>query len=128
MHAFIFCHTDDTQSQKFSAITGEDEDEDDDDLEEESLLETPLDELEPYGLFKEGLMSKLLLAGLVPVVTLRFPVIGLQQEQPQFYENLMKQLEPQEQQVLQAAVQQADIVAAQAALAAQLPQTNGNGQ
>lgn len=118
---------DNTQSQKFSAITGEDEEEDDD-LEEESLLETPLDDLEPYGLFKEGLMSKPLLAGLVPVITLRPPVIELQQEQPQFYENLMKQLEPQEQQVLQAAVQQADIVAAQAALANQVPQTNGHGQ
>jgi len=44
--------------------------------------------------------------------------LELQQEQPQFYENLMKQLDSNEQQVLQAAVQQADVVAQQAAQAA----------
>ncbi len=85
-------------------------------------------------MFKEGLMSKRPITGLVPAIilhipgSLRSPVVGLQQEQPQFYENLIKQLEPQEQQILQAVVQQADVVAAQAALAAQVPQTNGNGQ
>ena len=40
------------QAQKFSTITA-----DDDDLEEEGLLETPLDKVEPYGLFKSSLMS-----------------------------------------------------------------------
>ena len=39
----------------------------------------------------------------------------LQQEQPQFYENLMKQLEGGESQVLQAAVGHADTLAQQAA-------------
>jgi hypothetical protein len=29
----------------------------DDDLEEESMLETPLDQVEPYGIFKDTLMS-----------------------------------------------------------------------
>ena len=43
------------QASKYSAMTGEN----DDDLEEESLLETPLDHVEPYGLLKGGLMSKL---------------------------------------------------------------------
>lgn len=42
--------------------------------------------------------------------------------QPQFYENLMKQLSPEEQQILQAAVQHADQVAIEAA---QKAQTNG---
>jgi len=42
------------QAQKFTAVG----DDDDDELEEESLLETPLDKLEPYGMFKDALMSK----------------------------------------------------------------------
>lgn len=50
---------------------------------------------------------------------------GLQQEQPQYYENMMKQLNQQEQQILQAAVQNADVVAAQAA---QANQPNGASQ
>jgi hypothetical protein len=41
------------QAQKFNAAVGEDEG--DDELEEESLLETPLDQMEPYGLFKQTL-------------------------------------------------------------------------
>ena len=35
----------------------------------------------------------------------------LQQEQPQFYENLTKQLGPEEQQVLQGAIHHADVIA-----------------
>ena len=45
------------QAQKFNAAVGEDEDADE--LEEESLLETPLDMMEPYGLFKETLSGML---------------------------------------------------------------------
>ena len=41
------------QAQKFNAVT----DAEDDELEEESMLETPLDKIEPYGLFKSTLMS-----------------------------------------------------------------------
>ena len=41
------------QAQKFNAVT----DAEDDELEEESMLETPLDKIEPYGLFKNTLMS-----------------------------------------------------------------------
>lgn len=85
------------EASKFSAITGDDDDE----LEEESLLETPLDEVEPYSLFKHSLLK-------------------LQSEQPHFYENLMKELDQSEQQVLEAAVNQADVVAALAARASQL--------
>lgn len=43
------------QASKFSAIG---DDDDDDELEEESLLETPLDKVEPYGLFKQALFRK----------------------------------------------------------------------
>jgi hypothetical protein len=69
------------------------DDEDDDELEEESLLETPLDKVEPYGMFKHALLR-------------------LQQEQPALYENLTKNLNPDEQQVVQSAVHQADVIAA----------------
>lgn len=46
------------QASKFNAAVGEDED--DDELEEESLLETPLDSMEPYQLFKQTLESRFL--------------------------------------------------------------------
>jgi hypothetical protein len=42
------------QAQKFSQF----QDEDDQELEEESLLETPLDKVEPYGVFKTALLRK----------------------------------------------------------------------
>lgn len=41
------------KAQKFGSV-GDDED---DELEEEGLLETPLDKVEPYGLFRDTLMS-----------------------------------------------------------------------
>lgn len=40
------------KAQKFSTAS-----DDEDELEEESLLETPLDRVEPYGLFKGTLLS-----------------------------------------------------------------------
>ncbi|EON65354.1 hypothetical protein W97_04592 [Coniosporium apollinis CBS 100218] len=88
------------EAQKFTTIS----DDDDDELEEESLLETPLDRLEPYGLFKDSLLR-------------------LQQEQPRLYDNLTKNLTAEELQVVQAAVHQADVVAEQAV---QALQTNGS--
>jgi hypothetical protein len=42
------------EAQKFSTLDDDDEDE----LEEESLLETPLDKVEPYGMFKHALLRK----------------------------------------------------------------------
>ena len=51
----------------------------------------------------------------------------LQQEQPQLYENLTKILNPEEQQIVQAVIVQADAnaVAAQAVAAATATQSNG---
>ena len=88
------------------------DDDDDDDLEEESLLETPLDKLEPYMLFKTALLSM----SSNPVARTTWSLIvqlGLQQEQPQLYENVTKNLNPEEQQVIQHAVHQADAIALQ---------------
>lgn len=44
------------QASKFNSVAGDDDE--DDELEEESLLETPLDQMEPYGLFKAALQCK----------------------------------------------------------------------
>ncbi|KGO76892.1 Armadillo-like helical [Penicillium italicum] len=96
------------EAQKFGSYA----DDDDDDMDEESLLETPLDKLEPYGMFKHVLLS-------------------LQQEQPQLYESLTKVLGPEEQQVIQGVFHEADAKAmvaaanAEAAAAAGM-QANGN--
>jgi importin-7 len=49
--------------------------------------------------------------------------IGLQQEQPELYDSLTKNLNPDEQQVVQAAVNQADIIAQQIAA---VNQSNGH--
>jgi hypothetical protein len=43
------------EAQKFSQFA----DDDDDELDEESLLETPLDKVEPYGMFKHVFLSML---------------------------------------------------------------------
>lgn len=57
------------QAAKFSSVTGAEEDDDDEGLEEEGLLETPLDAVEPYGLFKERLQGKLTISGVGGIVT-----------------------------------------------------------
>lgn len=75
------------QASKFNAAVGEDEG--DDELEEESLLETPLDSMEPYGLFKQTLSN-------------------MSQQQPQFYQQLTGMLGPEESQVVKSALEQAD--------------------
>jgi hypothetical protein len=49
--------TNSSQAQKFQ---NRDDDDDDDELGEESLLETPLDKVEPYQLFRDALLSKFL--------------------------------------------------------------------
>ncbi|GLI82153.1 nonsense-mediated mRNA decay protein 5 [Penicillium ochrochloron] len=96
------------EAQKFSQFA----DDDDDELDEESLLETPLDKVEPYGMFKHVFLN-------------------LQSEQPQLYESLTKVLGPEEQQILQAVFHEADAKAlaaaanAEAAAAAGM-QSNGN--
>jgi len=100
------------QATKLSQI-GDDDDEDDE-LEEESLLETPLDKVEPYQMFKQALfrMSHYF---TLEILTLNANLImtELQAEQPNLYADLTKTLSPEEQQTIQAAVNQADNLAAQ---------------
>lgn len=48
--------TNNAQAQKFKNLEDNDSD---DELGEESLLDTPLDQVEPYQLFKNALLSKI---------------------------------------------------------------------
>ncbi|KAK7754581.1 Nonsense-mediated mRNA decay protein 5 [Diatrype stigma] len=99
------------EAQKFRSLENSYRDADDnsdDELGEDNvLLESPLDKIEPYGLFKGVLMK-------------------LQQENPPFYQSLAQTLTQDEQTIIQGAVNQADLYAQtalqQAAQAAQNPQ------
>ena len=83
-------------------------------------METPLDKVEPYGMFKTALMS----ASISVVSSLTFLIANsrteLQQEQPQLYDTLTKILNPEEQSIVQGVIHQADINAMAAAA-----ETNG---
>ncbi|EKD12477.1 uncharacterized protein L3040_008197 [Drepanopeziza brunnea f. sp. 'multigermtubi'] len=81
------------EAQKFQNLEDGDSD---DELGEESLLETPLDKVEPYQLFRDALLK-------------------LQHEQPQLYESLTTSLNPSEQAIVQGVVNQAEINARAAA-------------
>lgn len=113
------------EASKFGSI-----DDDDDDMDEESLLETPLDKVEPYGMFKHVLLS-MIHSHHRPFKQPLTPALDLQHEQPQLYESLTKVLGPDEQQVIQAVFHEADAKAmiaaanADAATAAGM-QANGN--
>ncbi|KAL4956161.1 armadillo-type protein [Aspergillus filifer] len=80
------------EAQKFSSFA----DDDDDELDEESLLETPLDKVEPYGLFKQVFLN-------------------LQQEQPQLYDNLTNILNEEEKKIIESVFHEADAKALAAA-------------
>ncbi|KAL4807189.1 armadillo-type protein [Aspergillus unguis] len=81
------------EAQKFGSFAGDD---DDDELDEESLLETPLDKLEPYGIFKQVFLN-------------------LQQEQPQLYDNLTNILNDEEKKIIESVFHEADAKALAAA-------------
>jgi len=105
------------QAAKFNTAVGEDDG--DDELEEESLLETPLDQMEPYGLFKQTLHCKLpsstpLTFSLTACVCVCV-YVAMSQQDPQLYAQLTGQLQPEEQQVIKTAIEQAETLAAQAA-------------
>lgn len=103
------------EAQKFGNL----DDDSDDDLGEESLLETPLDKVEPYGMFKDALLSmypSLLNTHICSILTF---ITELQHEQPALYTNLTSNLTPEEQQIVQSVVAQADQKAAEAAAKAQ---------
>ncbi|UKZ84656.1 uncharacterized protein TrAFT101_000554 [Trichoderma asperellum] len=93
------------EAQKFSRVI---DDEDEEELGEDSvLLESPLDKIEPYQLFRATLLS-------------------MQQDQPQFYANLASHLSAEEQGLIQDILVKAEEVA-QAQLQAQQAEAAANG-
>jgi hypothetical protein len=89
------------EAQKFSRAI---DDVEEDDLGEDSvLLESPLDKIEPYQLFRNTLMK-------------------MQAEQPQFYGSLAGHLTADDQNVIQNVMVKADEIAAQQAQQAQQAQ------
>ncbi len=76
------------EAKKFGALA---DDDDDSILDDDSLLESPLDKFEPYGAFKESLGK-------------------LQSEQPQLYQNLTAILEQSDRDVLQTVVNHATVI------------------
>lgn len=89
------------------------------------LLESPLDKLEPYQIFSSCLMSRFPPAhGLGSANTI---LLGLQQEQPQFYSGLSSHLSAEEQGVIQSVVQQAEANSVAAQQQAQQLAAGANG-
>jgi len=79
----------------------------DDELGENSvLLESPLDKLEPYQIFRSCLLRKLQTCPRKDLYLIHLP--GLQQEQPQFYTSLSSHLSADEQAVIQNVVSLAE--------------------
>jgi hypothetical protein len=83
-------------------------DDEDDDLEEETLLETPLDNIEPYQLFRNALLGMYILSSKLSDLFFANRFIELQQQQPQIYEGLTKGLSPDEQNVIKGVVHEAE--------------------
>jgi hypothetical protein len=110
-----------SKAQKFQNL---DDNDSDDELGEESLLETPLDKIEPYQLFRDALLSK---SAILYVEEKSLTLSELQQEQPQLYETLTTNLNPDEQTIVQGVVHQAEANAAAAAAALQAPGVAING-
>jgi hypothetical protein len=81
------------------------------------LLDTAIDKLEPYGMFKTALLSTYSTISCRGIKSNR--ETGLQQTQPQLYEDLTKNLTPEEQSIIQAAINQADNIALSIATAPQ---------
>jgi importin-7 len=77
------------------------------------LLESPLDQIEPYQTFRQALTSKFLPCSDNPTRVQTNLVKEMQQEQPQFYASLASHLTAEEQNTIQATFAQAQAIAAQ---------------
>lgn len=93
-------------------------------IDEESVLESPLDKIEPYQLFRDTLMSKCMTSFRTTIAN---NVPEMQAEQPSLYESLTKILNAEEQNVVQQVINQAQANATAAAQAAALVETGMNG-
>ena len=91
----------------------------DDELGEDSvLLESPLDKIDPYNIFKNSLLSKSFSAMAIRRALSLTVFPELQQEQPQYYASLTSHLSADEQTVITGVFQQADIIQQQVAASA----------
>jgi len=98
-----------TESQARAALGNIIDDDDDEGLEEETLLETPLDLIEPYQLFRGALLGMWFArAGLRTDWILTVGNIGIQLAQPHVYEALTKNLTPGEKAVITCVFQEAE--------------------
>jgi importin-7 len=111
------------KAQKFNNLT-----DDDDELEEDNLLDTAIERLEPYGMFKVTLLRRCSCYASFSKMTNN--ITDLQQSQPQLYESLTKNLNAEEQSIIQGVINQADAIEHQAAVAIEQQQTisQANGQ
>ena len=109
------------EANKFSAGDGDDE------LEEETMMETALDKIEPYEYFKQTLMSVSTSSSLSAVASTDKRT-EMQQEQPQLYDTLTKILNPEETSVIQKVISQAEANAAAAVTAQAEAHTQGQHQ
>lgn len=116
------------EAAKFSRLENQYKEADDseDELGEDSvLLESPLDKIDPYQLFRVAFMSKCIQKA--PLFEKRVTAnltalpIELQQEQPQLYNAVTAPLSPDEQAVISTAIDQAE---AHAQMALQLAEAN----
>lgn len=109
-----------SEAKNGGAFYGLDDDDDDEVLEEETLLETPLDLIEPYGLFSGALMSKFIRVqrrysrsearrgdGTVWLLTVFF-LADIKQTQPGVYESLTSHLSQEEKALIDEIFQQAE--------------------
>jgi len=98
---------------------------DDDDLEEETLLETPLDHVEPYVLFRSALMGGFPCAPGYERLLTAWP--DLQNTQPHIYEGLTKALSEDDRNIIKGVIMEAEAKSrASEAAAAALGVKNGN--
>jgi hypothetical protein len=96
---------------------------DDDELEEETLLETPLDRIEPYQLFRNALLGGLN-SDSTFIQYSQTACAGIQITQPQMYEALTKELTDDEKAMITSVFQEAEQKQLEEATALDL--TNGN--
>jgi hypothetical protein len=101
----------------------------DEELEEDNLLDTAIEKLEPYSMFKHTFYG-ISFCFLSCLRSLANFMPELQQTQPQLYDSLTRGLSAEEQSLIQSVVHQAEAIEQQqlATAAAAVSQQRVNGQ
>ena len=90
------------------------------------MLESPLDSVEPYIMFRNAFLGNTCIQGKLPPNGAN-NCTGMKAHQPQLYDSLAKTLSPEEQTVIGGVVEQANLNEAAAAAAAIALQHQANG-